>query len=79
MARALLLEQSTSDTYKEEGFSAFVDEVVKENVLLVVGKAFELNNKEYEDCKYCNDTNDSIYGWFLKELNKTIVTDLEKD
>lgn len=75
MARALLLEQSTSDTYKEEGFSAFVDEVVKENVLLVVGKAFELNNKEYEDCKYCNDTNDSIYGWFLKELNKTYSTD----
>lgn len=75
MARALLLEQSTSDTYKEEGFSAFVNEVVKGNVLLVVGKAFEVNNEEFKECKYCNDTNASIYGWFLNELNKAYHTD----
>lgn len=74
MARALLLEQSTSDTYKEEGFSAFVNEVVKGNVLLVVGKAFEAS-EEFKECKYCNDTNASVYGWFLNELNRAYHTD----
>lgn len=75
MARALLLEQSTSDTYKEEGFSVFVNELVKGNVLLVVGKAFEVNNIDYEGCKYCNDTNASIYGWLLDAFNSTYHTD----
>lgn len=85
MARALLLEQSTSDTYKEEGFSAFINELIKGNVLLVVGKAFEVNSNEFNECKYCNDSNGSIYGWLLRALNEAYHTeaisfsDLSKD
>lgn len=85
MARALILEQSTSDTYKVEDFSAFINEILKGNVLLVVGKAFELNKEEYEGFNYHNDTNASIYGWLLKALNETYKTnalsfsDLSKD
>ncbi|MBE6285021.1 MAG: toll/interleukin-1 receptor domain-containing protein [Bacteroidales bacterium] len=75
MARALILEQSTSDTYKVEDFGAFINEVLKGNVLLVIGKAFEVNNEEYEGCYYRNDTNTSIYGWLLKALNETYLTD----
>lgn len=74
MARALLLEQSTSNIYKEQGFSEFVDELVKGNVLLMVGKAFEVNSEDYNDCQYGNDTNVSIYGWLLKALNRAYNT-----
>lgn len=75
MARALLLEQSTSDTYKDEGFTAFINELVKGNVLLMIGKAFEINSNEFDDCNYCNDSNVSLYGWLLKALNNTYHTD----
>jgi len=74
MARALLLEQSTSDTYKGEDFNAFINELVKGNVLLVIGKAFEVNGGEFKSCKYCNDKDVSVYGWLLKAFNKTYRT-----
>ena len=75
MARALLLEQSTSNVYRDKDFADFIDELVKGNVLLVVGKAFEANQEEYKGCNYANDSKPSIYGWILDALNKAYKTD----
>lgn len=73
MARALLLEQSTSNVYRDKDFADFIDELVKGNVLLVVGKAFEANQEEYKGCNYANDSKPSIYGWILDALNKAYI------
>ena len=85
MPIARFYKQSTSDRYKTKPFETFVDELVKGNVLLMIGKAFEANSNQLDGRCYCNDSYASIYGWLLTELNETYHTtaidfsDLSKD
>ena len=61
--------------YKAKPFEAFVDQLVKGNVLLMIGKAFEANCPEFDNQRYSNDSYASVYGWLLNKLNKAYHTD----
>ena len=75
MPKAKFYKQSTSELYKAKPFETFVDELVKGNVLLMIGKAFEANCSELNNQCYCNDSHASAYGWLLNELNIAYHTD----
>lgn len=85
MPKAKIYKRPTSDMYRAKPFEAFVDELIKGNVLLMIGKAFEVNSSEYENQYYGNDQYASVYGYILNELNETFKTnavdfsDLSKD
>lgn len=75
MPKAKFYKQSTSEMYKAKPFETFVDELVKGNVLLMIGKAFEVNCSELDNQCYGNDSYASVYGWILHELNEAYHTD----
>lgn len=85
MPKAKFYKQSTSDIYKKKSFDNFVDELVKGNVLLMIGKAFEADCTKLKNMYYDNDSYASVYGWLLHELNDAYDTnaknfsDLSKD